>query len=104
RLSSLADQTPEGRSIVELCCDRHDLPAEATPDEARADFVAFTAQTRMSGLDVDVDGNGDGRLRSVRKGAGSAIAAWAFPDRSDLPTDVAETVERIAQEGGTPLV
>ena len=61
RLSSLADQTPEGRSIVELCAAERGLPAEATPEEATAEFVPFTAQTRMSGLDVDG--------RAVRKGA-----------------------------------
>ena len=71
RLSSLADQTPEGRSIVELCAAEHGLPAEATRDEAAAEFVPFTAQTRMSGLDLD------GRV--VRKGAGSAVAAWLAP-------------------------
>ncbi|MHA6630237.1 potassium-transporting ATPase subunit KdpB [Pseudonocardia sichuanensis] len=96
RLSSLADQTPEGRSIVELCAREHDLPSEATPDEAAAEFVPFTAQTRMSGLDV--------AGRSVRKGAGSAVAAWVSPDGAGLPAEVAATVERIAAEGGTPLV
>ncbi|TQM09285.1 potassium-transporting ATPase subunit KdpB [Pseudonocardia kunmingensis] len=96
RLSSLADQTPEGRSIVELCAREHGLPPEATPDEAAAEFVPFTAQTRMSGLDV--------AGRSVRKGAGSAVAAWVSPDGAGLSAEVAATVERIAAEGGTPLV
>ena len=72
RLSSLADQTPEGRSIVELCAAEHGLPAEATREEATAEFVPFTAQTRMSGL----DSTANGQQRSVRKGAGSAVAAW----------------------------
>jgi K+-transporting ATPase ATPase B chain len=96
RLASLADRTPEGRSIVELCATEHGLAAEATRDEATVEFVPFTAQTRMSGVDV-------GR-RAVRKGAGSAIAAWAAPDGAGLPVDVRETVDRIGEQGGTPLV
>ena len=94
RLSSLADQTPEGRSIVELCAAEHGLPAEATAAEAAAEFVPFTAQTRMSGLDVDG--------REVRKGAGSAVAAWI--GSGGLPAEVAATVDHIGDEGGTPLV
>ena len=93
RLSSLADPTPEGRSIVELCAGRG-LPAEASADEAAAEFVPFSAQTRMSGLDVDG--------REVRKGAGSAVAAWL--GRDGLPAEVATTVDGIAGRGGTPLV
>jgi len=93
RLSSLADQTPEGRSIVELCAAEHRLPAEATQQESAAEFVPFTAQTRMSGLDVDG--------RQVRKGAGTAVAAWL---RSTVPAPVTATVDDIAQAGGTPLV
>ena len=61
RLSSLADQTPEGRSIVTLCAGQYGLPPEATAEEAVAEFVPFTAQTRMSG--VDIGG------REIRKGA-----------------------------------
>jgi potassium-transporting ATPase ATP-binding subunit len=94
RLSSLADQTPEGRSIVELCAAEHDLPSEATQDEARAEFVPFTAQTRMSGLDLDG--------RTVRKGAGSAVASWV--GSGGLPAEVTATVDRIGEQGGTPLV
>jgi potassium-transporting ATPase ATP-binding subunit len=98
RLSSLADHTPEGRSIVELCAAEHGLPVEATRDEAAAEFVPFTAQTRMSGLDVTADG----RRREVRKGAGSAVATWLGADA--LPAEVAATVDRIGGDGGTPLV
>jgi K+-transporting ATPase ATPase B chain len=93
RLSSLADQTPEGRSIVDLCATEHGLPPEATPDEATAEFVPFTAQTRMSGLNVDG--------RAVRKGAGSAVASWLA---RGVPTEVTETIDRIGNQGGTPLV
>jgi potassium-transporting ATPase ATP-binding subunit len=96
RLSSLADQTPEGRSIVELCSLEHGLPAEATADEAMAEFVPFTAQTRMSGLDV----NG----RRVRKGATSAVTAWAAGYGAEVPGEVAAVVDEISEDGGTPLV
>ncbi|WP_308280132.1 potassium-transporting ATPase subunit KdpB [Pseudonocardia oceani] len=92
RLSSLADTTPEGRSIVALCAAEHGLPAEATAQEAVLRFVPFTAQTRMSG--VDAGG------REIRKGAASAVLA-----RVDAPSAQArEVVDRIAGEGATPLV
>ncbi len=91
RLSSLADQTPEGRSIVDLAlvqgADDRDLPQGAT-------FVEFTAQTRMSGVDL-ADGT------EVRKGAGSAIAAWLDVEQ---PAEVHAIVEEISRSGGTPLV
>jgi potassium-transporting ATPase ATP-binding subunit len=89
RLSSLADETPEGRSIVELCAKEFDLPQE----EAGGEFIPFTAHTRMSGLDL----NG----HSVRKGAGSAVAQWT---QAGLPPEVSATVDRISADGGTPLV
>ncbi|MGO4132906.1 potassium-transporting ATPase subunit KdpB [Janibacter sp. RAF20_2_2] len=91
RRSSLADQTPEGRSIVALAlaegADERDLPTNAT-------FVEFTAQTRMSGVDL-VDGT------QLRKGAASAVAAWL-----DLtaPAEVLDVIDGIARHGGTPLV
>ena len=91
RLSSLADQTPEGRSIVDLAlrqgADDRDLPRDAT-------FVEFTAQTRMSGVDLS-DGT------EIRKGAGSAIAAWLGVEQ---PVEVHDVVDEIARDGGTPLV
>ncbi|MBO0850954.1 MAG: potassium-transporting ATPase subunit KdpB, partial [Pseudonocardia sp.] len=96
RLSSLADQTPEGRSIVELCAREHGLAAEATAEEAVAEFVPFTAQTRMSGLDV----NG----RRVRKGAASAVTAWATRHCAEVPGEIDVVVDEISEDGGTPLV
>ena len=91
RFTSLADQTPEGRSIVDLALERgaddRDLPAGAT-------FAEFTAQTRMSGVDL-ADG------RSLRKGAGSAVQAWLG---ADLPAAVQEQVDEVSGAGGTPLV
>jgi potassium-transporting ATPase ATP-binding subunit len=107
RLASLADRTPEGRSIVALCAREHGLPAEATAAEAVAEFVPFTAQTRMSGADLGTDPGG----RQVRKGAGSAIARWTGEagDRDGRPApavlrEVAAIADDISDAGGTPLV
>jgi len=86
RLSSLADPTPEGSSIVELAGGAVEVPAGAV-------VVPFTAQTRMSGLDL-VDGT------SVRKGAASMVVEWA----GSAPDDLAAAVETISNAGGTPLV
>lgn len=90
RLSSLADPTPEGNSIVgladELTGTRAELPAGAIT-------VPFTAQTRMSGLDL-IDGT------QVRKGAGSMVAAWV----GSVPPDLESLVTTISESGGTPLV
>ena len=93
-LASVADETPEGRSIVALA--RRFGIAEQ-PDIHSWAFVPFSAMTRMSG--VDRDGV------SIRKGAGDAIAAWCSEDQSrDLPPSVREQVESIARSGGTPLL
>ena len=96
RLSSLADQTPEGRSVVALCVREHGLPAEATADEARAEFVPFTAQTRVSGLDIA----GPAGVRRIRKGAAQTLLA-----STGVRSGEAERwVDLISDEGGTPLV
>jgi K+-transporting ATPase ATPase B chain len=91
-LSSLSDETPEGRSIVTLA-GRLGGPDGSAPDGPAMTFVPFTATTRMSG--VDFDG------RSIRKGAADSVAEWAG---QQLPADVRATVETIARAGGTPLV
>jgi K+-transporting ATPase ATPase B chain len=92
-LSSLADETPEGRSIVDLCRERYDL----TPvDMPGADLVPFTAQTRMSGIEW----NG----RSIRKGAADAVQRWVEEQGGQVPPDLAPAVDGIASTGGTPLV
>jgi K+-transporting ATPase ATPase B chain len=90
-LASLADETPEGKSIVVLA-----KRLGSTVDGAQRSgmtFVAFTAATRMSGVDFD--------SRSIRKGADDAVARWT---EKDLPADVRERVDTIARTGGTPLV
>ncbi|WP_028932476.1 potassium-transporting ATPase subunit KdpB [Pseudonocardia spinosispora] len=96
RLSSLADQTPEGRSIVELCATEHGLAAEASAQEAVAEFVPFTAQTRMSGADV--------HGRQVRKGATASVIAWVREHRGEVSGEVEAIVDEISEQGGTPLV
>jgi K+-transporting ATPase ATPase B chain len=92
-LASLADETPEGRSIVALSRRYGDHGGDAPGDGVT--FVPFSAYTRMSG--VDIDGG-----REIRKGAGDAIAKWC--GLSALPEAVATTVDGIARSGGTPLV
>jgi potassium-transporting ATPase ATP-binding subunit len=97
QLSSLADETPEGRSIVVLAKTEHGLRERAPGELKTAHFVVFTAQTRMSG--VDLDGG-----RQIRKGAASAVMKWVR-DNGGHPTDeVGSLVDGIATAGGTPLV
>ena len=93
QLSSLADETPEGRSVVVLAKRDHGLREREVRDAA---FVPFTAQTRMSG--VDVDG------RQVRKGAATAVFGWVRDAGGTIPDDGAEIVDAISTAGGTPLV
>ncbi|MDN5725048.1 MAG: potassium-transporting ATPase subunit KdpB, partial [Propionibacteriales bacterium] len=96
-LSSLADPTPEGSSIVDLARERGADVGSTTPGE----IVPFTAQTRMSGLDQP-DGT------QIRKGASIAVVAWLEIDAEPMPHTVVEELQnetgRIAQSGGTPLV
>ncbi len=92
QLSSLADETPEGRSIVLLAKERFDL-AEQTLDGEGVEFVPFSAQTRMSGVDL--------RGRQIRKGAADSIARWAGVELDPM---TASEVERISRGGSTPLL
>ncbi|MEA2223927.1 MAG: potassium-transporting ATPase ATP-binding subunit [Solirubrobacteraceae bacterium] len=93
QMSSLADETPEGRSIVVLAKKYGIRERELAPHDAR--FVPFTAQTRMSGVDYD------GTM--LRKGAADAIAAWVRGEGGNPPAEFDAQVQRIAREGGTPL-
>jgi K+-transporting ATPase ATPase B chain len=95
QLSSLADETPEGRSIVVLAKERYGI-RERDVHALKAKFVPFTAQTRMSG--VDLDG------REIRKGAADAIEAYVRGAGGSFPADVRATVDSISKQGGTPLV
>jgi len=95
QLSSLADETPEGRSIVVLAKEKYGLRGrEFGPHEAS--FIPFTAQTRMSGVNI----NG----REIRKGAVDAIEKYVNGNGAPCPKDMREIVDRISREGGTPLV
>jgi K+-transporting ATPase ATPase B chain len=101
QLASLADETPEGRSIVVLAKEKFGLRGRdlATP---QATFVPFSAQTRMSGVDLFV--NPREPMRQIRKGAAENIAAWVEAQGGSLPPTVAGAVESISRQGGTPLV
>ncbi len=94
QLSSLADETPEGRSIVVLAKDRYNLRGREL-SSLHAEFIPFTAQTRMSG--VDFDG------RKIRKGAADAIAAYVVELGGELDASVKTAVDEISRRGGTPL-
>lgn len=99
QLASLADETPEGRSIVVLAKQKYGLHGQkAGHDEAPAGahFVPFSAQSRMSGVDL----NGT----SIRKGAADAITLYAKEHHHAPPPEMTTVVERIARNGGTPLV
>ncbi|KAF0790342.1 potassium-transporting ATPase subunit B [Streptomyces sp. FR-008] len=96
RLSSLADETPEGRSVVTLTEREYGLgsPGEEAPAGAR--WVAFSARTRMSGVDLD-------GLR-VRKGATASVVAWVEESGGPVAGDARALADRIAEAGGTPLL
>jgi len=95
QLSSLADETPEGRSIVVLAKERYGLRGRELGSHD-AHFVPFTAQTRMSGVDL----NGF----EIRKGATDAIQNYVLQNGGQVSNEVKATVEQIARSGGTPLV
>ncbi len=92
QLASLADETPEGRSIV-ILAKQYGLRGRSTSEIPNAKFINFTAQTRMSGVDID--------SRWIRKGAADVIRELI---REDFPAEVQKTVAQISSSGGTPLV
>ncbi|HKW22165.1 MAG TPA: potassium-transporting ATPase subunit KdpB, partial [Ktedonobacterales bacterium] len=102
-LSSLPDETPEGRSIVVLAEEKYHLDGKTAGDPSPMTFIPFSASTRMSGVDVAQNG-ATNAAREVRKGAGDAIIAWVSEGVGAIPSDLRPTVERIARAGGTPLV
>ncbi|MEO3747727.1 potassium-transporting ATPase subunit KdpB [Plantactinospora sp. B5E13] len=108
QLSSLADETPEGRSVVVLAKNAYGLREREPGLMPHATFVPFTAQTRMSGIDLTpdagVDGGASGPTRRIRKGAAAAVMKWVR-DNGGHPTDqVGDIVDGISGGGGTPLV
>ncbi len=94
QLSSLSDETPEGRSIVVLAKERYNLRGRELA-QLNAEFVPFSATTRMSGIEVEG--------RSIRKGAAQAIATYLAEHGSPFPEEVRQAAEEIARQGGTPL-
>ncbi|GII48285.1 potassium-transporting ATPase ATP-binding subunit [Planotetraspora silvatica] len=101
QLSSLADETPEGRSIVVFAKTRYGL-RERTPGElSHATWIEFTAQTRMSGVDFDGGGN---QVRLLRKGAATAVMKWVRDNGGHPTGEVGHIVDGISASGGTPLV
>jgi len=95
QLSSLADETPEGRSIVVLAKELYNMRGRDFSSRAPT-FIPFSAQTRMSG--VDLDG------RNIRKGAPDAIAKFISPSGSGIPKELERQIEEISNAGGTPLL
>ncbi|MDD4867115.1 MAG: potassium-transporting ATPase subunit KdpB, partial [Mycobacterium sp.] len=99
QLSSLADETPEGRSVVVFAKQHFGLRARTPGELAQAHWVAFSAATRMSGVDLDdVDGH------RLRKGAASSVAGWVRSQGGTVPHQLGVLVDGIAAGGGTPLV
>jgi K+-transporting ATPase ATPase B chain len=105
QLSSLPDETPEGRSIVVLAKEKFGLRGRSLAEggaiydeqgHREAEFVPFSAATRMSGVNL--------RDRQIRKGAADAIARWVQESRGEVPTEITAIVQRIAHSGGTPLL
>jgi potassium-transporting ATPase ATP-binding subunit len=96
QLSSLADETPEGRSVVVYAKAAYGLRARTPGELASASWVEFTAVTRMSG--VDIDG------RQLRKGAASSVADWIRAQGGTIPHQLGQIVDGISAAGGTPLV
>jgi K+-transporting ATPase ATPase B chain len=97
QLASLADETPEGRSIVVLAKEKYGLGRSAGGEKPRdMRFIPFSAQTRMSGVDTD--------KLSIRKGAADAIVSYIQKQGKEVPSDLKTTVDNISRGGGTPLV
>src|SRR5664279_717792 len=99
--ASLADETPEGKSIVELCrqtyhVDRHWARSAAQDGEV----IEFSARTRMSGIDLPHAG----RVRSIRKGAVTQVAQWVVDQGGTVPAESLATADEISSDGGTPLL
>ena len=95
RVASVADETPEGRSIVSWLTENYHLSTAAGEEEKIAEVIPFSASTRMSGLDL--------RGRKLRKGAGDAVRQWVTEAGGDWPQEIEESVTQIAEGGGTPL-
>ncbi|MGW5420732.1 potassium-transporting ATPase subunit KdpB [Streptomyces sp. NPDC003943] len=100
QLSSLADETPEGRSIVVLAKERYGLRERHQGELTHAEWIEFTAQTRMSGVDLTEDGT----VRRVRKGATGSVIAWVEERGGTVAADARTLTDAISEAGGTPLL
>ncbi|MEV5505225.1 potassium-transporting ATPase subunit KdpB [Streptomyces orinoci] len=100
QLASLADETPEGRSILTLAKERYGLPDRPQQQLAHGQFVPFSAQTRMSGADFAWEGE----VCRIRKGAASAILNWVAARGGTVPPEAGWIADSIAAGGGTPLL
>lgn len=98
QLASLADETPEGRSIVVLAKQRFNL-RQWDITALQASFIPFSAQTRMSGVDLNSP-----TINQIRKGSVAAIVQWLNLQFDELPTAVRHSIEEVAQQGSTPLL
>jgi potassium-transporting ATPase ATP-binding subunit len=99
QLSSLADETPEGRSVVKLAKNEYGLRSRSIVEFTGAEWVSFSAHTRMSGVDVT-----EPDVRRLRKGAAAAVAGWVRENGGAIPAELDDVVDRISSAGGTPLV
>jgi len=116
QLSSLADETPEGRSIVVLAKEKYGLRGRHVGGKEREHeqdglkhqdgmhFIPFSAQTRISGVDIPMNGTLDGRMIRIRKGAPDTMIDLIESAGRTIPHDMRKTVDQIARNGGTPLV
>ncbi|MGZ3788162.1 MAG: potassium-transporting ATPase subunit KdpB [Bacteriovorax sp.] len=98
-LSSLSDETPEGRSIVLLAQSKYKV-SEVNLSSLQVEFVPFTAQTRMSGINIAENG----KVIEIRKGASDSVKNYVEAHGGNFPDDVQDIVETIGRAGGTPLV
>ncbi len=100
QLSSLSDETPEGRSIVVLAKEQFNIRGRDMHN-LQASFIPFTAQTRMSGVDFK---SADGKLHQIRKGSSEAICSFILNNNGFYPQKIQDIVKELAQQGATPLV
>lgn len=100
QLSSLSDETPEGRSIVILAKEKFGIRGQEL-GKSVGHFIPFSAQTRMSGIDFSET---DGTVRKIRKGSDDAIADYVKNNGGEFPDSVKKSIESISRQGGTPLV
>ncbi len=100
QLSSLSDETPEGRSIVILAKEKFNIRGREV-QQLNALFIPFTAQSRMSGVDIKTK---DGQTRQIRKGSAEAIRSFVQNNNSFYPQNIQDVVSELARQGATPLV